>query len=428
MKFRREDWMSFLRRITVIIPCLLFLLIELGCGDQYRPIANPIVSIGGQPQNTHFAYVLNYNPSGNGSNTKIDVSGDTNLQVVATGLGSVAQTFQGSVAGALFVANRDSDTVSEFTLISTPTVINIGLYPGSRPVRLASTAASAVYVVNSGTNSVCPTTGSLSQINNASLVVTNTVCVGVNPGPVAQLPNGGKVYVANQGDNSISVYNPTSQSIVATITAANGLHQNPVYLVASADGNYVFVVDQGNGSSPGTLDVIYTGTDVIGGSVPLGVSPSYAYLDSVLNLLYVTNTGSNSVSVFDVSNVILSAVPPIPTLGTVNVGSGPVSVTALPNGLSVYVANSISNDVSVVNSNNLSVVATVPVGQSPVFIASEPSSSKVYTANAGGGTVSIINTVNNTVTLTMPAPQQDPFCNPQVGTCPLQQPQAILTQ
>src|ERR1035441_2375358 len=130
--------MRFLRRITVIVPCLLFLLMELGCGDQYRPIANPIVSPGGQPQTTHFAYVLNYNPSGNGSSTKIDVSGDTSLQVVSTGLGSVAQSFQGSVAGAMFVANRDSDTVSEFTLIATPAVINIALYPRSRPVSLRS--------------------------------------------------------------------------------------------------------------------------------------------------------------------------------------------------------------------------------------------------------------------------------------------------
>jgi len=426
--------MRFLRRTTVIVPCLLFLLIELGCGDQYRPIANPIVSPGGQPQTPHNAYVLNYNPSGNGSNTKIDVSGDTNLQVLNFGLGSVVEAFQGSVAGAMFVANRDSDTVSEFTL-STPSVINIGLYPGSRPVNLASTASTLVYVVNSGTTSVCPTSGSLSVISTASLVVSNTVCVGVSPGPVVQLPSGGNVYVANQGDNSISVYDPSVSGIVATITPAGG-HTNPIFLVASADGNYVFVVIQGNGSGPGALDIICTQTNTIGcaqantigASVPLGVSPTFGYLDTHLNRLYVTNSGSNTVSVFDVSNVTLGVNPAIPTLGTVNVGSGPVSVTALPNGLSVYVANSISNDVSVVNSNNLSVVATVPVGQSPVFIASEPTSTKVYTANAGSGTVGIIQTSNNTVTLSMPAPQQDPNCNPQTSTCPLQRPQMILTQ
>ena len=191
---------------------------------------------------------------------------------------------------------------------------------------------------------------------------------------------------------------------------------------------YVFVVNQGNGSTPGALDIIYTGTNAIGGSVPLGLSPTFGYLDTHLNRLYVTNTGSNTVSVFDVSNVTLGVNPAIPTLGTVNVGSGPVSVTALPNGLSVYVANSVSNDVSVVNSNNLSVVATIPVGQTPVFIASEPTSTKVYTANSGSGTISIIQTSNNAVSITMPAPQQDPNCNPQVSTCPLQRPQMILTQ
>ena len=420
--------MRFLRRITVIAIFLLFVLMELGCGEQYRPIANPIVSPGGQPQNTHFAYVLNYNPSGNGSSTKIDVSGDTNLQVVTTGLGSVAQSFQGGVEGAIFVANRDSDTVSEFSLLSTPSVINIGLYPGSRPVNLAATTTTQVYVANSGATSVCPLTGSLSVIGTSALVVTSTVCVGVNPGPIVQLPNGGNVYVANLGDNSISVYSPTSQSIVATLTAANGLHQNPVALVASADGSYVFVVTQGNGGGQGALDIINTTTYAIGGTVPLGISPTYGYLDTVLSRLYVTNTGSNSVTVFDVSNVVLAASPPITTLATVNVGSAPVSVAALPNGLSVYVANSVSNDVSVVNSNNLTVVATVPVGQVPKFIATEPSSSKVYTANAGSGTISIINTLNNTVVLNMPAPQQDSTCDIKVSTCPLQRPQMILTQ
>lgn len=420
--------MRFLRRTTVVVPVLLFLLLELGCGDQYRPIANPIVGPGGQPQATHYAYVVNYNPSGQGSNTKINVSGDTNLQVLSTGLGSLTEAFQGSVQGAMFVANRDSDTVSEFSLIATSTVTNISLYPGSRPVNLASTEQTSIYVANSGANTVCPKTGSVSVISSTSLVASTTVCVGVNPGPIVQLPSGGNVFVANQGDNSISVINPVGQSVVATITQAGGLHQNPVSLVASTDGNYVFVVTQGNGTAPGALDIIYTGLNTVAASVPLGVSPNFGYLDTHLNRLYVTNTGSNTVSVFDVSNVTPGVNPAIPTLATVNVGSAPVSVTALPNGLTFYVANSGSNNVSVVSATGFTLVATVPVGQSPQFVASEPTSSKVYTANAGGGNISIIQTSNNTVTVTMPAPQQDPNCNPQVSTCPLQRPQMILTQ
>ena len=135
--------MRFLRRIAVIVPCLLFLLFELGCGDQYRPIANPIVSPGGQPQNAHYAFVLSYNPIGFGSDTKIDVSGDTNLQVLSMGYGSVAEAFQATVQGAVFVANRDGDFISEYSLIGTVAVINVALYPGSRPVALASTSSTS---------------------------------------------------------------------------------------------------------------------------------------------------------------------------------------------------------------------------------------------------------------------------------------------
>lgn len=424
--------MKFLRNSAAILPCLLFLAIELGCGGQYRPVVNPIVSIGGQPQNTYTAWVLNYNPVGAGSSTKIDVSGDTNLQVLSLASGSVFQSFQGAVKGAIFVANRDADSVSEFSLIGTTTVTNISLYPGSRPVGLAATTSATMYVTNSGTNSICPSTGSLSAISASSLVATSTVCVGSNPGPVVQLPSNAvvdqKVYVANLGDNTISVYDPTTLSVISTITQAGGLHLNPIAMVTSSDGAYVFVVTQGNGTALGTVDIINTANDTIGGSVQVGLGPTSITLDTYLNRLYVANTAGNSVTVLDATSVTLGVNPPIKVLGTTQVGSAPVSVAALPNGLSFYVANSGSNNVSVVSSSSFGIVGTVPVGQNPVFIATEPSATKVYTANAGSGTVSIIQVSTNAVVVNMPAPQQDPLCDPKVSTCPLQRPQMIMTQ
>ncbi len=378
--------MKFLRKLAIIVPVFVFLSIELGCGGQYRPVANPILSHGGQPQAQHEAAVVSYNPLGSGTVTTIDVSGDTNLQVLSMGTGSVYEAFQGVVQGAIFVANRDGDSVSEYSLLGTTVVTNVSLFPGSQPVALASTVSTAMYVANSGTNSVCPHTGSLSVISTASLVATSTVCVGVNPGPIVQLPatstvSDNKVYVANKGDNTISVYDPTTGSISSTITQANGLDLNPVAMVASADGAYVFVVTQGNGSTPGILDIINTANDTVGGSVPLGVGPTSISLDTYLNRLYVANTGSNSVTVLDATSVTLGVTPPIKTLATALVGSAPVSVAALPNGLNFYVANSGSNDVSVVSSSSFGVVGTVPVGQNPVWVASEPSSTKIYAAN-----------------------------------------------
>ena len=421
--------MRFLRKTAVIVPCLLLLIFELGCGNQYRPIANPIVSPGGQPQNLYNAYVLSYNPVGFGSTTQIDVSGDSNQSVLATGYGSVAEIFQGGgVSGAIFVANRDADSVTEISLIGTLTTTNIGLSPGSRPVALAATSSTQVYVANSGTNFFCPLTGSVSVISTTSLVATNTVCVGVRPVAIVQQPSGGYVYIANSGDSSVSVFNPVSLSVSTTLTQASGLHQNPVAMVASPDGAYIYVVAQGNGTTPGWLDIINTATNTVGASVQVGLSPTSVYYDTFLNRLYVANTGDNTVTVFDASNVSLGVTPAIPTLAVVPVGSAPVSVAALPNGRAFYVANSASNTVSVVSSSSFGVVGTVAVGQKPVFIATEPSSTKVYTANSAGGNISIIQTFDNTVVLNMPAPQQDPNCDPKIQSCALQQPLMIMTR
>src|SRR5271169_3665954 len=105
--------MRFLRRTTVIVPVFLILLFELGCGNQYRPVANPIISPGGQPQVAHFAWVLNANPTGDGSTTEINVSGDTNVAVNSMGLGSISEGFpRGSLS--LYVANSGDDTVSQY--------------------------------------------------------------------------------------------------------------------------------------------------------------------------------------------------------------------------------------------------------------------------------------------------------------------------
>jgi YVTN family beta-propeller protein len=283
-----------------------------------------------------------------------------------------------------------------------------------------------MYVANSGTNTTCPTTGSLSILNTSNLVVSSTVCVGLNPVFVTQAPNGGQVYVLNGGDNSVSVYNPASQN-VTTITTGIGI--NPIFAVPSLDGTYIYLITQGDGTNPGALDLISTGSNTVVATVPLGVSPTSAILDPNRNRLYVPNKGSNSVMVFDASNVNLSNTPAIPLLGTANVGSAPVSVAALPNGTKFYTANSGSNDVTVVSATSFLAVSTVPVGQTPVFVASEPSSSKIYATNFNGFSTSIIKTLNDTVSQTINAPQQDPTCvNNTTSACPLQQPFMVLTK
>ena len=414
--------MRVLRGSGFVLIAALILTLELGCGDTYRPVANPIIGSGGQPQPTYYAYVLNSNPNGNGTTMQIDVSGDTASNVTTQGLGSVYETIP-AYSVTLYVANTDNDSITSYIPILSSSVITINMPVGSHPMFLNSAEAGSLFVLNSGPSSTCPDTGSIAIINTAQLTVTNTVCVGKNPVAMAQAANGGQIFVVNQGDNSVSVFDPPSQSVIKTFTTTDGIGANPVYAVSRGDGAYIYILCDGDGVNPGEMNIINTANFSQFGTVPLGVNPNYALFDPHLDRLYITNSGDNSVSVFDASNTNLLTTTLIPLLAKVTVGTTPVSVTALADGTRFYTANSVSNDVTAVSATSFQVLTTIPVGTDPVWIASDPGSSKVYTANKGSSSVSIIKTVNNTVTVTIPSPQQDPSCT---SNCALQQPVMIL--
>src|SRR5579863_2232352 len=335
--------MRFSRKLGPLsLACLLWML-QLGCGDQYRPVANPIISPGGQPQVGHFAWVVNFNPIGPGTTTEIDVSGDSNIAVNSFGVGAIAEAFPPNSL-ALFVASRDNDTVGEYLPTLSGPITTISLLSGSRPVFLHSAQTGMMFVVNSGANSACPNSGSVSSIPIATLSVSTTVCVGNNPTMMAQSSANSYIFVLNQGDGTISVIN--NGAVVGTVSQQTGLGQNPSAIVASADGTYMFVLTQGDGVHPGALDIVNAGGPNVAASVPLGVRPTFAVVDPVLNRLYVANSGDNTVSVFDVSNVNPAGTPPIPLLATVPVGTYPIGVTTLANGTLFYVANFGSNNVT----------------------------------------------------------------------------------
>ena len=66
-----------------------------------------------------------------------------------------------------------------------------------------------------------------------------------------------------------------------------------------------------------------------------------------------------------------------------------------------YIANSGSNNVSVVNTATNTVTATVAVGTTPFGVAVTPDGTRVYVANSGSANVSVISTATNTVTATI---------------------------
>jgi YVTN family beta-propeller protein len=101
---------------------------------------------------------------------------------------------------------------------------------------------------------------------------------------------------------------------------------------------------------------------------------------------YITNGGSNTVTVIDVVNVRLDR--------EIAVGQNPVAVAASPTRNEIYILNSGTaagqGSVSVINAENNSVAATIPVRRQPVSIEIDPAGNLAYVANSGSNTVSVI--------------------------------------
>src|SRR5438445_272647 len=109
---------------------------------------------------------------------------------------------------------------------------------------------------------------------------------------------------------------------------------------------------------------------------------------------YIANDLSNDVSVLDIAtNSVVATVP---------VGQLAQGVAVTPDGSRVYVTNTADNTVSVIATATNTVVATVPVGDRPIGVVVTPKRSRVYVANINSSTVSVINPSTNLAVAALP--------------------------
>jgi YVTN family beta-propeller protein len=356
-----------------------------GCGDAYRPVANPVLKPGGDPQTTRVAVVISNNNGSPGMASSIDVSGDTNIGNFLVGRGPVHAAFIPFSIQAM-VANKNDDSVAYYTpLVLGSAVTFITLPAGSAPVYLATTQSNLMYVANSGTNSV-------GAITTGTFVLQTTIPVGRSPVALAETPDGSLLYSVNQGDGTVSKISTQSNSVVATIQVGS----SPVAAAMNPDGKTVYVANQGSG----TVSAINTASNSVV-TVAAGASPRFLIYDSGRRRLYVANTGSNSISIYD-ADIGLTLIQ------TVAVGAGPTSIAALPDGTRLYVANAGCTDavnltgcsgttVSVVDALSLAIRKTITVGSTPLSLAADSASTKVIVANRDSNTISSIRTSDDTV-------------------------------
>ena len=86
----------------------------------------------------------------------------------------------------------------------------------------------------------------------------------------------------------------------------------------------------------------------------------------------------------------------------VKIGSDSYAAVLSPDNSRIYVANSFTNDVSVIDPRSMTVVATIPVSMRPRGLALDENAHRLYVANSESDSVSVINTDNYQVVATIP--------------------------
>jgi YVTN family beta-propeller protein len=228
---------------------------------------------------------------------------------------------------------------------------------------------------------------------------------------------------------------PGQRSAPRTIVVGNS-----PYAVAVDEATHTAYV--GNGGNSNTVSVIDTATCNATRStgceqkpplVAVGPAPVGAAVDIKTDTVYVTNVGSDTVSVIDgaaCNATVRSGCGHTPA--TITVGNAPDGVVVDEATDTIYVANNADNTVSVINgatcnAENTSgcgqVPPTVPVGVGPGVPALNAATDTVYVANAppsGNGSVSVIDAATCNATDTSGCGQTPPAIT--IGPLPFRRP------
>jgi YVTN family beta-propeller protein len=242
-----------------------------------------------------------------------------------------------------------------------------------------------VYVTDAFNNTV-------SIIDTTSYTVIDTVFVETGPKGVAISPDATEVWVSHQIHQSIDVISTANNTVIATIPVG-GDPQIPVF---NPDRAEVYVVNTGNN----TVSVIESDTHQLILTIDdVGPSPrNIAMVDKTT--AYVTIGGNHSVDIIDVATGEKQ--------GTISVGMEPWGVVVIAEKKRAYVTNSASNTVSVIGTASNLVLLNISVGRQPEQLVLHPNQTRVYVANRIDQTASVIDVDTNQVIATILLPVHAP--------------------
>jgi YVTN family beta-propeller protein len=242
-----------------------------------------------------------------GSNTVSVIDGPTSTKLsnIIVGNSPVGIAVNPS-SNWIYVANINSGTVSVMDGITNKVTDTITV--GKAPYGVSTNpVTNKVYVTNIQSNTV-------SVIDGKTNKVTGTITVGNSPVGVSTNTLTNMIYVTNHASNIISVIDGKTNKVTGTITVGKspvGVSANPVtnkVYVTNIQSSTVSVIDGKTNRVVNTIIVNPSlgrpktlGDPVL--NMPILVKfpliASLVAVNSVSNMVYVTNTGSDIVSIID---------------------------------------------------------------------------------------------------------------------------------
>lgn len=195
----------------------------------------------------------------------------------------------------------------------------------------------------------------------------------------------GTVWVADEGDNSLTVIDAASSKVVATVTGISAPHN----VQASPDGATVWAVS-GTAQAVVALDA---STHELLGSAPTGAEPAHVVVSPDGQRVYVTNSGDNTLSVYGADGVR--------PLGKVELGAGPHGMRPTADGAMLVIADTVGDVIDLVDTHSRERKATIPVGRTPVQVAVDAEGRYAYVSLAGERAIAQIDLTTRTVVRTV---------------------------
>lgn len=271
-----------------------------------------------------------------------------------------------------YVTNTDSDTVTVIERQRDVVVATMAV--GRRPKGIAvNSDGTKVYVANSGSNTISVVDTDARKVINA---ISN---MGYSPAELVLSADEQWLYATNPDSDKVTVIDTVSQTVSSHISVG----RRPAAIAYDGDRSKVYVANWGDNS----VSIIDANTASVESATTVGLQPSGLAVEG--DRLYVANSGANMISVIQLVSYNV--------IKTVDVGQMPMKVLK---GLSgwIYISNGNNNDVSLYYTSMDTITRNLSVGNLPTHMAMDSLRRKLYVVNSLSDTVSVIDLRTKRVT------------------------------